>query len=109
MRRNLFPWCLPALLLTAAGFAGSAEVVLQEKVAALPFPHQGPFVRSADRAIWAMDARGAQVSRDEGRSWSRRALFDEARFESSGERALLRTREGVILYAFLNRRELDFR
>lgn len=89
--------------------AARADILLQERVSALPFSHQGPFVRSADRAIWAVDARGALVSRDEGRSWTRRAIFDEARFESSGERALLRTREGVILYAFLNRKELDFR
>ena len=86
-----------------------AEVLLQEKVAALPFSHQGPFVRTGDGAVWGMDARGARLSRDGGRTWERRTILDEARFEPRPERALLRTREGVVLYAFLNGRELDFR
>ena len=108
--RRVFPTTHLLLALLALGSpAVRADILLQEKVSVLPFPHQGPFVRSADRAIWGVDARGALVSRDEGRTWSRRNLFDETRFESSGERALLRTREGVILYAFLNRKELDFR
>lgn len=101
----------PLLLALFASFSGAAraDVLLHQKVTALPFSHQGPFVRAADRAIWGMDARGGLVSRDEGRTWSRRSVFDESHFEPSGERALLRTREGVILYAFLNRKELDFR
>ncbi|MBM3856258.1 MAG: exo-alpha-sialidase, partial [Verrucomicrobia bacterium] len=85
-----------------------AEIVLQEKVQPLPFMHQGPFVRTGDGAIWGMDSRGALISKDEGRTWSTRTIFDPLRFEPSGERALLRTREGVILYAFLNRKELRF-
>ena len=109
MRRVLPTTHLLLALWALVSPASRADILLQERVSALPFSHQGPFVRSADRAIWAVDARGALVSRDEGRSWTRRAIFDEARFEASGERALLRTREGVILYAFLNRKELDFR
>ncbi|MFM9080367.1 MAG: hypothetical protein ACKOTE_09585 [Opitutaceae bacterium] len=43
-----------------ASFSGAAraDVLLHQKVTALPFSHQGPFVRAADRAIWGMDARG---------------------------------------------------
>ena len=85
-----------------------AEIVLRDKVAPLPFPHQGPFVRTADGAIWGVDAKGALVSRDEGRNWIARNIFDRQRFEPSGERALFRTEEGVILFAFLNRKELHF-
>ena len=90
------------------GLAARAEIIPQEKVEPLPFFHQGPFVRCGDGRIWGMDARGALVSKDEGRSWTSKTIFDPARFEPSGERALLRTKEGVILYAFLNRRELHF-
>ena len=86
-----------------------AEIALEEHVERLPFPHQGPFVRSGDGAIWGMDAAGALVSADEGRNWEKRMIFDRGRFEPSGERALLRTKEGVILYAFLNRKELVFK
>jgi len=86
-----------------------ADIQLQEKVARLAVPHQGPFVRTGDGAIWGMDEHGAQVSRDEGKTWQARPIFDKARFESRKERALLRTKEGVILYAFLNEREKVFK
>lgn len=88
--------------------AARAELVLQENVSPLTFPHQGPFVRAGDGAIWGVDAVEALVSRDEGASWQSRPILPPGRFEASGERALLRTRGGVMLYAFLNRRELAF-
>lgn len=98
---------LIALCLLGAGVR--AELSLQEKVAALPFAHQGPFVRTADGAIWGMDAKGAIVSANEGQTWEPRTVYDDGRFQSRPERALLRTREGVILYAFLNQKELAFK
>ena len=98
--------CLFAVLLL--GLTVRAEIILQEKVEPLPFMHQGPFVRTADGLIWGVDARGALVARDDGRKWTPKTLFDPERFQPSGERALLRTKEGVLLYAFLNRKELRF-
>lgn len=86
-----------------------AEILLQEKVERLSVPHQGPFVRAGDGAIWGMDERGALVSRDEGKTWESRGIFDVTRFQPRKERALLRTKEGVMLYAFLNGRELVFK
>jgi len=86
-----------------------ADVVLQERVAQLPFMHPGPFVLTGDGAIWGMDVRGALRSTDQGRTWKAKEIFDAERFQPSGERALLRTKEGVILYAFLNRKELVFK
>jgi lysophospholipase L1-like esterase len=91
------------------GCLARADVVLHEKVAQLPFMHPGPFVRAGDGTIWGMDTRGALRSKDEGRNWTAKEIFDPARFQPSGERALLRTKEGVILYAFLNRKELVFK
>ncbi|MBL9204664.1 MAG: exo-alpha-sialidase [Opitutaceae bacterium] len=101
------PFWLVLIPFAAAGLR--ADLVLHPEARALGFSHQGPFVRSADGAIWAMDAVGAVVSRDEGRTWSTRTLLDGTRFRSHHERALLRTREGVILYAFLNAPEKVFR
>lgn len=98
---------LPIVLLLA--FTARAEPALQERVKPLPFSQQGPMVRGQDGTIWAMEAAGALASRDEGRSWEKRRIYDPARFESSGERALLRTKEGVILYAFLNLKEKAFK
>lgn len=95
-----------AVLAALASFA-RAELQLQEKVRGLPANSpQGPFVRGADGAIWGVDPAGALVSRDEGRTWEARKFLDAEKFQASGERALLRTRDGVMVYAFLNRKEM---
>lgn len=83
-----------------------AGILLQERVQQLAVPHQGPFVHSGDGAIWGMDEKGALVSHDGGMTWTARKIFDSGRFLTRPERALLRTKEGVMLYAFLNEREL---
>lgn len=73
----------------------------------LPFDHQGPFVTTADGGVLCYDARHAHVSRDEGRTWSTHALFREPeRYETSIERALLRTSKGTVIAAWVNRAEL---
>lgn len=93
------------LLIALLASVARAEVQLQERVQRLAVPHQGPFVRAGDGAIWGMDETGALVSRDEGKTWEARRIFDATRYATRPERALLRTREGVMLYAFLNDRE----
>jgi sialidase-1 len=97
------------LLLSLFWFSARGEIVLQEKLEALPAIVHGPWVRTGDGEIWAMDPKGAQVSRNEGRTWEPREIFDVAQFEARAERALLRTKEGVVLYAFLNRKEQAFK
>lgn len=69
----------------------------------LPFAHQGPFVTTADGGVLCIDAKNALRSADEGRTWNSAPLFAEpAKFSVSSERALLRTREGVIISAWMN-------
>jgi hypothetical protein len=97
---------LVGLVLAAVG---RAEIVLQEKVARLGVPHQGPFARGGDGAIWGVNEGGALVSRDEGKTWELREIYDQQRYRSRPERALLRTKEGVVLYAFLNENEKVFK
>ena len=97
------------LALSFLSLSAHGEILLHEKLEALPAVAPGPWVRTGNGAIWAMDSEGAQVSRDEGRTWEQRAIFDVARFEARPERALLRTKEGVMLYAFLNRKEQAFK
>ncbi|OYW72462.1 MAG: hypothetical protein B7Z37_24780 [Verrucomicrobia bacterium 12-59-8] len=95
------------LLLTATVTAFAAESpTLHPKAAALPFTHQGPFVSTADGGVLCIDAANALRSTDEGRTWSNSALFAEpAKFSVSNERALLRTKEGVIISAWMNSTE----
>lgn len=69
----------------------------------LPFSHQGPFVRTADGSILCLDSQNSWRSNDEGQTWKQNPLFpDASRFSVSNERALLRTREGVIISAWMN-------
>lgn len=76
---------------------------LHPKATALPFTHQGPFVTTADGGVLCIDSKNALRSIDEGRTWSTTALFAEpGKFNVSNERALLRTREGVIISAWMN-------
>ncbi len=50
-----------------------------------------------------IDKKNALRSADDGRTWSATPLFaDAAKFAVSNERALLRTREGVIISAWMN-------
>ena len=91
--------------LIVTGFAAAAEVApgLHPKAAALPFTHQGPFITTADGGVLCIDAKNALRSSDEGRTWSSTPVFAEpAKFSISNERALLRTRDGVIISAWMN-------
>ena len=108
-RSHVFPLPLRLFAVLLFALSARAELVLQEKVTALPFPHQGPFVRTADGAIWGVEPAGALVSRDEGKTWEAKTIYDGQRFQASGERALLRTKGGALVYAFLNRQELVFK
>ncbi|WP_395749545.1 GDSL-type esterase/lipase family protein [Prosthecobacter sp.] len=102
MQRSLSSFLL---LLTSAAFAADSPT-LHPKAAALPFTHQGPFVSTADGGVLCIDAKNALRSTDEGRTWSNTPLFaDEKAFTVSNERALLRTREGVIISAWMNSAE----
>ncbi|MBI5773246.1 MAG: exo-alpha-sialidase [Verrucomicrobia bacterium] len=93
-----------ALLLTTLCVQSfAASPVLHPKAQALPFTHQGPFVTTADGGVLCVDAKNALRSTDEGRTWSSTPVFVEpAKFSISSERALLRTREGAIISAWMN-------
>ena len=94
---------LPLLLLSSAFAFAADSPTLHPKAAPLPFTHQGPFLTTADGSVLCIDARNALRSTDEGRTWSSTPLFAEAKkFNVSNERALLRTREGVIISAWMN-------
>lgn len=80
---------------------------IDPRAARLPTEMQGPFVSTRDGGILTIDSKASYVSHDEGKTWSAgRPLFSESQnIEVSNERALLRTRDGVIIAAFMNLRE----
>jgi lysophospholipase L1-like esterase len=100
---------LALLLVVFSSGVARGDIVLTANVHARPHLPQGPFVRTAEGIIVGIGPKVALLSRDEGQTWVEQTLLDPTKFEASGERALLRTKEGVILYAFLNRKELIFK
>ncbi len=63
----------------------------------------GPFVTTGEGHILAVDKTESLLSKDGGESWEVRPLFPpDVDIEVSNERAILRTREGVLIAAFAN-------
>ena len=91
------------LALTSSALFAVDAPTLHPKASALPQTHQGPFVSTADGGVLCVDNKNALRSTDEGRNWTNSPLFaDSSKFSVSNERALLRTREGVIISAWMN-------
>lgn len=101
---------LPTLMLlvvsaiTGTRTAQGADLELHAKVHPLPFKLLGPFARTSDGGILAIDSKATFVSRDRGATWSEaRSLFpDNRKITVSNERALLRTKDGALIAAFMN-------
>ncbi len=102
-----------ALLLTtllgAAAIAVPARgkppvlMTLHPRATPLPFSYQGPFVTTSDGGVLCVSALHAHQSRDEGKTWTTTSIFrGEKKYRISNERALLRTRKGVVIAAWMN-------
>ena len=89
---------------------GEKTILLHPKCQPLPASHLGPFVKLGDGSLLAVDADRILVSSDGGNTWSRRSLFEEPeKYQCRTERALLRTRDGTLILAFMNAKEQVFR
>ena len=99
----------PVLLVVLAAVMGNAKDLtptLHPQAAPLPFTHQGPFVTTGDGGVLCVAAQHTLHSGDEGRTWTATPIFpDEQKYCISHERALLRTRDGVIIAAWMNMKE----
>jgi hypothetical protein len=79
---------------------------IPDNVQEMPAMKLGPFVRLANGSILAVDSSKSYISKDEGKTWQERVIFAEPdKYEIRPERALFRTRSGVIILAFANDRE----
>ena len=98
---------LLVLGLAHASAADSKSPTLHPKAQALPSNHQGPFVTTADGGVLCIDSKRALRSMDEGKTWTQTPLFAEpAKFNVSNERALLKTKSGIIISAWMNGAEI---
>jgi hypothetical protein len=79
---------------------------IPDKVQDMPGMKLGPFVRLGDGSILTIDNTSCYISKDEGNTWSERPIFaDPSKYEIRPERALIRTRSGVVILAFANDKE----
>lgn len=66
----------------------------------------GPFVRLGNGDILTVEGNKSCISKDEGKTWKEYSIFvDSGRFDIRIERALIRTRDGIIILAFANDKE----
>jgi len=85
-----------------------ADVWIEDRLERLPTGQLGPFIHTSDGGIFAIDADASFTSDDGGNTWSEpRPLTGaaEKNIRVSNERALLRTKSGVIIAAFMNLNE----
>ncbi len=93
--------------LNASAIAG--PLTIHPRGESLPANQQGPFVTTTDGGILCIDAKEAHRSLDEGKTWTSTPLFrNPQQFQVSDERALLRTKEGTVISAWMNSRELSY-
>lgn len=94
---------LLGLLYMAIPLGAASLPVFHPRATALPHTQQGPFVTTANGDVLCIDKKNALRSTDDGRTWTSSPLFaDPTKYAVSNERALLRTREGVIVSAWMN-------
>lgn len=102
------PFWLVLCALAAMALPATAAVLVSEKVTVKPLP-QGPFVRLADGSLLTVDLdHSVLVADPEGKTWTARPFLDPATFKLRPERALIRTKQGVLVLAFMNEKENHF-
>ena len=99
---------MPAILLSS-GLIFSADLDPRHDPRARPMPTDklGPFVNISGGRILAIDSAATFVSADGGLTWSEpRPVFTGGQnIKISNERAMMRTKEGTIIAAFMNLNE----
>ena len=79
---------------------------IHPKAEEIPGLKTGPFVRLGNGDILTVEGNKSCISKDEGKTWTVYPIFaDSNRFDIRIERALIRTKEGVIILAFANDKE----
>lgn len=79
---------------------------IHDKVEEIHGLKTGPFVRLGNGNILTVERNKSCISKDEGKTWTEYSIFaDSSHFDIRIERALIRTRDGVIILAFANDKE----
>ena len=96
------PSAKPALALKAA----SSGMEIDSRLTDMPGQKMGPFVRLGDGQLLTVEETNCLTSKDNGLTWQPHPIFDTpSKFKFSDERAIIRTRKGVVIVAFMNNAE----
>lgn len=107
MKRVVLAVLVHGVALFGLADSANAQSWIHPNAERLPFDHMGPFVTLGDGSVLAASADQALISKDGGKTWEQYPLFkDPTQFLAREERALLRTRDGVVVMVFLNEREI---
>jgi sialidase-1 len=91
---------------TRSGPYTAAGIWIHPKTRELKDMRMGPFINLPDGGLVTVDTTRCLISRDNGKSWSSYPLFkDTSAYSIRVERALIRTRRGTLILAFMNERE----
>jgi len=91
-------------LFVVSSLSAEEGIWLDARAKPLPSDKLGPFVKTTNGDLLAIDSASSFVSQDGGKTWSTpRPLFSKQQnIKVSNERALFRTRDGAIIAAFMN-------
>ena len=126
MRILVKTWCLPLLFICNAlgakvyfpvpeismairhdsfDLKPADQFILHPKVSEIHGLKMGPFVRldNGDILTVSVDDTKCQISSDEGKTWNEYEMFNQpGKYKISDERALLKTKNGTVILAFMN-------
>lgn len=91
------------LIVTAVSFAAD-DIHLEARVQAMPQIKAAPYTKLGDGSALTVDDQFAHITPDNGETWLKPIpLFTEGQdLKVSNERVLTRTRDGVVILAFMN-------
>ena len=100
--------CCALLLVALADSAGAASKRwIHPKCRPLPTKIVGPFVKLADGSALTTNSSRAFVSTDDGKTWTPTPMFkDGTKSHACGGGAMLLTRDGILVVAFMNHVEI---
>lgn len=104
-------WQLAGALPAQQPETQQSSIWIDSRVSELPTDKLGPFVHIADDKVLAIDSEATFISDDGGSTWSEpRPLTgaSEKNIKVSNERAIMRSKEGTIIAAFMNLNERNW-
>lgn len=79
---------------------------IPDKVDDMPGLKLGPFVHLSNGRILTVDGTHSYISADEGKTWTEHSIFTQPeKYNIREERALIQTKQGIVILAFVNARE----